>query len=1020
MFEGNPKKLSSILALYLLFSIVIFSVSLLMWTYNSTRYLVDQAQISIFDRMHSIAEHEIIRQLELIDNALSKISGNERFSDAISNESLSVVRKIIDDFFCYDTGNQLDILFICRSDNTVWLDASSQFFHPGPILQKIASNSSDILAFGSIERFKESGVDLTLLLKALPIVNNESGKVLGTLFGGTVLDDNLSILETIRQKSHSKAVFFLESNDLIASTELADSILIQLVLGETDNNCPKIFHINYGAGKNMPQGLICRCKPFVISGNSDSLNIVTAILDEVPAGLRRSYLQTGMILILFTLVFVFFSVLIIQKLTVSPLKSLLNYTDAISQGFFDSDYENGPIVEFNDVGHEMKRMVESLKNINELLKQDIEARKKTELELKEATNIINSSQTVAFLWRNQKGWPVEFVSDNVSALFGYTAKEFRSGNLLYSDIIYPEDLDGLEKEIKALLQSDDSDSIVHSPYRIITKGGKVKWLENKTFIRKDADQKVSHFQGIVEDISEKIEAEHALRRSEERYRSLHSNVPVGVFRSTPNGKMLSANPAFLKMLKLSSEKEILSQSILNFYSDPNQRKIFIQRLKKEGKINGFEVRLKRVDKTEFWGSISATRVVDKKGEFIHIDGIVEDISQRKNAVKEKRKLERQLRQAQKMEAIGTLAGGIAHDFNNILSAIIGFTELAQFECGSDYDSCINEYLKEVLQAGKRAKELVKQILAFSRQGEQDIKPIYINVILKEALKLIRASLPSTIEIVQDICDDVAIMGDPTQIHQVIMNLCTNAAHAMQDKGGTLEIQLKLVKMDAEYSAKHVGTEPGSYLNLVVSDSGHGMPSHVLERIFDPFFTTKKNGEGTGMGLSVVHGIIKSHGGFVTAYSHPGMGSTFNIFLPAIESVFEKETTEEAPVSGGNERILLVDDEPSITIFEKQMLESMGYHIRTRNSSTEALRLFRSMPEAFDLVITDMTMPKMTGEQLSKEIKAIRPEIPIILRTGFSAAINESMAKGKGISAYMMKPILRCDMARTIRKVLDRR
>jgi signal transduction histidine kinase len=338
------------------------------------------------------------------------------------------------------------------------------------------------------------------------------------------------------------------------------------------------------------------------------------------------------------------------------------------------------------------------------------------------------------------------------------------------------------------------------------------------------------------------------------------------------------------MLKLSSEKEMLSRSILNFYSDPNQRKILIQRLKKEGQINGFEVRWKRVDKTEFWGSISATRVVDKNGEFIHIDGIVEDISQRKNAVEEKLKLERQLRQAQKMEAIGTLAGGIAHDFNNILSAIIGFTELAQYESGSDNNSRINEHLEEVLQAGKRAKELVKQILAFSRQGEQDIRPIHINVILKETLKLIRASLPSTIEIVQDIRDDVAIMGDPTQIHQVIMNLCTNAAHAMQNKGGILQIQLKLVKIDEEYSAMHVGIKPGTYINLVVSDTGHGMPSHVLERIFEPFFTTKKNGEGTGMGLSVVHGIIKSHGGLVTVYSHQGKGSTFNIVLPRLESV----------------------------------------------------------------------------------------------------------------------------------------
>jgi CheY-like chemotaxis protein len=370
-----------------------------------------------------------------------------------------------------------------------------------------------------------------------------------------------------------------------------------------------------------------------------------------------------------------------------------------------------------------------------------------------------------------------------------------------------------------------------------------------------------------------------------------------------------------------------------------------------------------------------------------------------------------------MEAIGTLAGGIAHDFNNILSAVIGYTEIALADVPDGTSQHRN--LQEVLKAGSRARDLVKQILTFSRQTEQELKPVQIDQIVRETIKLLRASLPTTVKISQDIQSDSAVLADSTQIHQVIMNLCTNAAHAMRAKGGRLTIDLSDVVLGGSFLEQHPYLSPGVYIKLRVIDTGHGMKKVTLDRIFDPFFTTKERGEGTGMGLAVVLGIVKSHGGTITVESEEGKGSTFNVFLPVILREIDHEVRTNEPIPTGTERILFIDDEKSLVDLGQQILERLGYRVTIRTSSVEALELFIEQPDKFDLIITDMTMPNMTGDELAGKLMNIRADIPVILCTGYSERISKERAHDLGIKEFILKPIVMRELAKTVRSVLDK-
>ncbi|THB80196.1 MAG: response regulator [Desulfobacteraceae bacterium] len=429
----------------------------------------------------------------------------------------------------------------------------------------------------------------------------------------------------------------------------------------------------------------------------------------------------------------------------------------------------------------------------------------------------------------------------------------------------------------------------------------------------------------------------------------------------------------------------------------------------EGRDHQFEYRMLREDGQVIWIN-DLVSLVKKDGKAVALRGFLFDITEQKN-------METQLQQTQKMEAIGNLSGGIAHDFNNILFPIVGMSELLIDDL--DTGSPEHHYACEIFKAGQRGSDLVKQILAFSRQTEHRIIPTKIQSVLKEVLKLTRATIPSNIEISSDIQFDCGLaMADPTQIHQVAMNLITNAYHAVEEKNGKIRVQLKQVSLGVADLQDSL-LSPGKYVKMSISDNGKGIHPSSLDKIFEPYFTTKEKDRGTGLGLSVVYGIVKEHKGEIKVRTELHKGSEFIVYFPlAGKPVLEKKDKPEAGPQGMNERIILVDDDASVLQLVSQILERLGYRVQSFPSSDQALRAFQSAPNHYDLVLTDMTMPGMTGDMLAKRILAIREDVPIIICTGFSERINEDQAKALGVKGLLMKPVVKSDMAKMVRKALD--
>jgi PAS domain S-box-containing protein len=514
-------------------------------------------------------------------------------------------------------------------------------------------------------------------------------------------------------------------------------------------------------------------------------------------------------------------------------------------------------------------------------------------------------------------------------------------------------------------------------------------------------------------VQERNKAEVALRESEKNYRELVQSANSIIMRMDTEGRVIFFNT--------------YAQNFFGYREEDIIGKNVVGTIVPERDITGFDlaVMIKDIGVHPERYVSNENENIRRNGERVRLtwmnkaiydeSGSVSEILCVGIDVTEKWQLEKRLAQAQKMEAIGTLAGGIAHDFNNILSAIIGYTELSLIDIPNG--SALQNNLQQVLKAGGRAKELVRQILAFSRQRESELVPVKISLIVNEALKLLRATLPATIKIRHNIKSHLSVLTDPTNIHQILMNLCTNASFAMQAEGGVLEVSLNDADLDADFARQHPDVKPGKFIRLMVKDTGCGMTPEATERIFDPFFTTKKVGEGTGMGLSVVHGIIKSHGGTIIVESSPGKGSAFSVFLPAIATEVADQANQAQLVITGNERILFVDDEDFQADIGKRMLERLGYRVTTRTKSLEALDLFRQTPDGFDLVITDMTMPDMTGDVLARKLISIRPDIPIIVCTGYSERINPDIVKEIGIKEMALKPVVMKDIAQMIQRVL---
>jgi PAS domain S-box-containing protein len=431
-----------------------------------------------------------------------------------------------------------------------------------------------------------------------------------------------------------------------------------------------------------------------------------------------------------------------------------------------------------------------------------------------------------------------------------------------------------------------------------------------------------------------------------------------------------------------------------------------------------DYRIVRRDQSVVWINAQTELRYNAEGKLSKVWGVLQDITERVEAEQKRIELESRLRQSQKMEAIGTLAGGIAHDFNNILSAIIGYTELALEDVPAQ--TLTHQNLHEVLRAGLRAKELVRHILTFSRQTEIQRQPMAVSAIVKETARMLRATIPAFIALkIEDLSKNSTILGDASQIHQVILNLCTNAAHAMEEEGGTLLIRLENLVIHQEDTPLMPENVVGACLKLSVSDTGVGIAPELIDRIFEPYMTTKPAGKGTGLGLSVVHGIVQSHCGCISVRSRPHEGTTMEIILPLIGKEMEAQKLPAATVCTGNEHILLVDDEQQIVHFQKQALERLGYTVTARTSSIEAMEAFRAHPDRYQAVVTDMTMPNLTGDLLAKEMKSLRPDIPVIICTGYSEKLSESRVKMLGIDLFLMKPVGRMDLANALRQLLDK-
>ncbi|MFH1981402.1 MAG: ATP-binding protein [Pseudomonadota bacterium] len=505
------------------------------------------------------------------------------------------------------------------------------------------------------------------------------------------------------------------------------------------------------------------------------------------------------------------------------------------------------------------------------------------------------------------------------------------------------------------------------------------------------------------------EAKEALQASEEKFSKAFNNAPIIMtISSVEDGSYIDVNDAFVQQTGYTREVALGSTSVKIGYISKSNRERMLDQLKSNGRIHNLQLELNKADGNKL--------VCLYSGELVEIEGAERLLSIAVN-ITEQRKYEMRLQNTQRMESIGNLAGGIAHDFNNILFPIIGMSELLVEDLPSG--SVERENAEVIFRAGKRGSDLVKQILAFSRQSEQKKMPIRVQHILKEVMKLSRSAIPMNINITQDIQSDCPMVeADPTQVHQIAMNLITNAYHAVEPKSGEIAVRLRQVEIGS-YEPDVEKLLPGRYALLSVSDTGVGIDPAIMEKIFEPYFTTKEKDKGTGLGLAVVYGIVKDHHGDIRIYSELEKGTTFNVYLPIMaqaENAVSIEGKEKSPT--GHERILLVDDEEAIAKLERQMLERLGYKVTMRVNSLEALETFKTKPDLFDLVISDMTMPNMTGDRLAREMITIRPEIPIIICTGFSERLDPVKAASIGVRGFLMKPIVKAEMAKTIRKVLD--
>lgn len=640
------------------------------------------------------------------------------------------------------------------------------------------------------------------------------------------------------------------------------------------------------------------------------------------------------------------------------------------------------------------------------LRSEIKEHKQAVADLQESEQLhritLNSISDAVFI-TDAKG-RFTYICPNSERIFGYTFEEVKNlghiTKLLGDALFLPEEL-------------ASSGELTNVERKVKDISGQVHFLLVNV---KQVSIKEGRLLYICRDITDRMNAEIKLRENEEKFRSIFKNSPLAIVHLDTSGIITACNENFCKLLDSSPEK-IIGVNAINTLKDEMMLNAISQALSGgRGQYEGEYLSMSKELQTPVRAVYSPLKSED--GEVVGAIGVLEDITEQLSAEQEKKELESQLRQLQKVEALGTLAGGIAHDFNNILFSILGYSELMSEDFPED--SPYYESVNEILIGAKRAKGLVDQILTFSRQTDHRVRPLKPELIIKEVIKLIRSTLPTTIKIEKYIDPRCRmILADPTQIHQVAMNMITNAYHAMEESGGTLTIKLQNMD-DIKQADGNFKDGEGAFVLFSVQDTGVGMDGITLEKIFDPYFTTKSKGKGTGLGLSVIHGIVKNCKGQIRVKSIPGLGSTFDVYLPAIRQKTISESIAENHINTrGNETILVIDDELSILRLEEHMLERLGYKVTTQDSSLDALALVNADPDRFDLVITDMTMPEMTGDVLAQKLQEIIPELPVIICTGFSEKISRESAASIGVKGLLYKPIVKSEFAKMVRNVIDK-
>ncbi|MEN8258705.1 MAG: PAS domain S-box protein [Thermodesulfobacteriota bacterium] len=625
--------------------------------------------------------------------------------------------------------------------------------------------------------------------------------------------------------------------------------------------------------------------------------------------------------------------------------------------------------------------------------------------------LVENSNSIILRW--DVNGVVTFMNEFGQQFFGYRRDEIVGKNVV-GTIVAENDRSG--KDMRAMIQgilTTPADYLLNENENMCRDGSRV-WIQwsNKPIV--DKQGLLLEILSVGFDVTKLNRIEREKRENEQRYRILFESA-IDAVLILREGVFWDCNRRALEMFDCTMS-QILGNSPIDFSPEeqPGGRSSQAEAKNRiaaalAGESQFFPWIHKRRDGSHFDAEVSLNRI--DFGDDIYIQAIVRDVSERVQ-------LEGELRQAQKMEAIGTLAGGIAHDFNNILTSIFGFTELAQFH--QDTPDKLQRDLTEVEKAAARAKDLVEQILTFGRKSEQEKRPLHISTVIKEALKLLRSSLPATIEIQQNIRSNTLVDADPIQIHQIIMNLCTNAYHAMRSQGGTLTVSLGETDLVPGYEIAGLDLPPGHYVLLEVEDTGNGIGPEIIGKIYEPYFTTKGAGEGTGLGLSLVHGIVKGHQGGMHVRSELGSGTVFAVYLPVVDGHIDElpkkelEKTTEETCSG---RIMLVDDEQDILAVGKQVLETFGYDVTTFADPSLALDAIKKESSSYDLLVTDMTMPVMTGAELAAKVLEIRRDFPIILCTGYSELINRESALALGIRDYLQKPVVMAALAQKIKSIL---